>query len=213
MSPRAMGSAPFLKTLASALFAVLLSAATGIAKSPDDFLHRAAGKYVQGRLQEASVDVEEGLHLFPNDSRLKALAAQLKKMKDQQKKDQGGQDQQGGDQNKDKDKKDQKDSSGQGQQDGKQDQKDKDQEKEKEKEKEKEGQDKEKDKPKDGQEQPKPEEGKQGDSSGQAASPAKPGQMSKEEAERLLNSYQDDEKKEQKNKQRRGRPVEVEEDW
>ena len=38
--------------------------------------------------------------------------------------------------------------------------------------------------------------------------------MSKEEAERLLNSYQDDEKREQKNMQKRYRkPVEVEEDW
>jgi hypothetical protein len=38
--------------------------------------------------------------------------------------------------------------------------------------------------------------------------------MSKEEAERLLNSYQDDEKREQKNLQKRyKKPVEVEEDW
>ena len=38
--------------------------------------------------------------------------------------------------------------------------------------------------------------------------------MSKEEAERLLNSYQDDEKREQKDMQKRYRKrVEIEEDW
>jgi hypothetical protein len=38
--------------------------------------------------------------------------------------------------------------------------------------------------------------------------------MSKEEAERLLNSYQDDEKREQKDMQKRYRKrVEAEQDW
>jgi Ca-activated chloride channel family protein len=197
------------------LFTVFLAAAfpgiAGAAAKPvDDYLHGGAAKYIQGRLQEAGVEVEEGLRRYPDDSRLKALAAQLKNMKDQQKKDQGGQSSQGGDQNKDK--QDKQDSSGQGNQDGKKDQKD---QKDKDKEKEQEDKDKDKDKDKGGQDQkPQPEEGKEGDSSGRAAAPAKPGQMSKEEAERLLNSYQDDEKREQKQMQKRNRqPVEVEEDW
>ncbi|GEM_PF-1435572 len=192
------------------------TAPTYAAKSADDYVHGAGAKYIQGRLQEAGVDVDEGLHHYPGDTRLKALADQLKKMKDQQKKDQGGQSSQGGDQNKDK--QDKQDSSGQGQKDGKdgkKNQKDKD-EKQKEKDKEQAGKDKDKDKDNGGQgeQKPQPEEGKQGDSSGQAAAPAKPGQMSKDEAERLLNSYQDDEKREQKNMHKRNRqPVEVEEDW
>jgi Ca-activated chloride channel family protein len=191
--------------------------AAAAAKPADDYLHGGAAKYIQGRLQEAGVEVEEGLRQYPNDSRLKTLANQLKNMKDQQKKDQGGQSSQGGDQNKDK--QDKKDSSGQGGQDGKKDPKDqkdqKDKDKDKEKEKQKEQEAKDKDKDKGGQDQkPQPEEGKEGDSSGQAPAPAKPGQMSKEEAERLLNSYQDDEKREQKQLQKRNRqPVEVEEDW
>ena len=179
----------------------------------DEYVHHGAAKYIQGRLQEAGVEVEEGLRHFPNDARLKALADQLKKMKDQQKKDQGGQDSQGGDQNKDK--QDKKDSTGQGNKDGKQDEK-KDDHKDKDKDKEKQdGKDKDKDKgDQDQDQQAKPEEGKEGDTTGQAAAPAKPGQMSKEEAERLLNSYQDDEKREQKNLQKRyKKPVEVEEDW
>jgi Ca-activated chloride channel family protein len=199
-----------LALLASAFLAALPGAKTS-GGTADDYVHGGAAKYIQGRLQEAGVEVEEGLRHYPNDARLKALSDQLKKMKDQQKKDQGGQDSQGGDQNQDK--KDQKDSADQGK-DGKQegkkdDQKDKGKEKEKDKQ---EGQDK--DKGQGDQEQAKPEEGKEGDSTGQAAAPAKPGQMSKEEAERLLNSYQDDEKREQKNLQKRyKKPVEVEEDW
>ena len=204
-------------------FMLFLSLAAGAyaAKPVDDYVHGTGAKYIQGRLQEAGVEVEEGLRRYPDDARLKALADQLKKMKDQQKKDQGGQDSQGGDQNKDK--QDKPDSSGQGKQDGKKDEKDKqDEEKAKEKAKEEakkeEGKDKEQEKDKGDQEnqaqKPKPEEGKDGDSSGQAPAPAKPGEMSKEEAERLLNSYQDDEKREQKDMQKRYRKrVEVEEDW
>ena len=200
-------------------FMLFLSLAAGAyaAKPVDDYVHGTGAKYIQGRLQEAGVEVEEGLRRYPDDARLKALADQLKKMKDQQKKDQGGQDSQGGDQNKDR--QDKPDSSGQGKQDGKKDDKDKqDQEKAKEEAKKEEGKDKEEEKDKGDQagqaEKPKPEEGKEGDSSGQAAAPAKPGEMSKEEAERLLNSYQDDEKREQKDMQKRYRKrVEVEEDW
>ena len=201
--------------------AVAFLGAAAAAKSVDDYLHGGAAKYIQGRLQEAGVEVEEGLRRYPDDSRLKALAGQLKNMKDQQKKDQQGQSSQGGEENKDKQNK--QDSSGQG--DGKQDPKEKDQkdkdqkDKEKEKGKEQEGKDKEKDKGEgqgqDPQDQkPQPQDGKEGDSTGQAAAPAKPGQMSKEEAERLLNSYQDDEKREHQQMQHRQRKkVDVEEDW
>jgi Ca-activated chloride channel homolog len=201
------------------VFILFLSVAATVhaAKSVEDYVHGTAAKYIQGRLQEAGVEVEEGLRRHPDDARLKALADQLKKMKDQQKKDQGGQDSQGGDQNKDK--QDKPDSSGQGKQDGQNNEKDKqDEEKAKDEAKEKEGKDKEQEKDKGDQDsqaqKPEPDEGKDGDSSGQAAAPAKPGEMSKEEAERLLNSYQDDEKREQKDMQKRYRKrVEVEEDW
>lgn len=189
----------------------LLSAAGAFAKTAEDYLHGGASRYIQGRIQEAALEIEEGLRLFPNDPKLKALAGQLKQMKDQKKQDQGGSDSQGGDGSKEnQDKQDpQQGKDGQGQ---KQDQ---DQDKEKQDQKEQEGKDKEKDKGagEAGDQKPPEDDGKQGDSTGQAA-PVPPGQMSKEEAERLLNSYQDDEKREQKNLQRRYRkPVEVEEDW
>ena len=193
---------------------ILVAAGSAAAKSAEDYLHHAASKYIQGRLQEAGVEVEEGLRQYPNDPRLKALAGQLKQMKDQQKQDQGGSNSQGGDGSKEKDKQEKaQNQDGEGKQ---QDQKEKE-EQEKEKQKQ-EAEQKEKDKGKEGQgkEQPQPEKGKEGDSTGGAngAEPVKPGQMSKEEAERLLNSYQDDEKREQKNIQKRfKKPVEVEEDW
>jgi Ca-activated chloride channel homolog len=202
---------PFMR---ACVFLCLAAASSSLAKSAEDYLHGGASKYIQGRIQEASVEVEEGLRLFPNDSKLKALGGQLRKMKDQKKEDQGGNNSQGGDGSKEKDKKPpEQGKDGQ----GKDQQKDQGQDKQKEQEKEKDGKDKdpkEKDKGAGDQgDKPPKEDGKAGDTTGRAA-PVPPGQMSKEEAERLLNSYQDDEKREQKNLQKRYRkPVEVEEDW
>ncbi|MBW8889722.1 MAG: hypothetical protein JF616_18345 [Fibrobacteres bacterium] len=215
-------------SLRNAILALALAAGLAAAKGAEDYLHGGASLYIQGRLQEASVEVEDGLSKYPNDARLKALANQLKSMKDQQKKDQGGGESQGGQGSQQK--QDKQDSSrnkdGQGKQDqnqSKQQQKEqqkKDQDKDKQ-DKDKQGgdkdQDKDKDKDQNGQQNGPPPEaqpGKQGDSTGKGAAPVPPGQMSKEEAERLLNSYQDDEKREQKNMQKRSRKqVEVEEDW
>ena len=182
-----------------------------------DYLHAGAAKYIQGRLQEASVEVEEGLRLFPNDSKLKALAGQLKSLKDQQKKDQSdGGGSQGADDSKPKG--DKKDSSSQGDQQNK-DQAKKDQEKKDQKKNQGKENEQDKAKEKENEAKKQAEEGKtkdqnKPDSGGQAAAPVKPGELSKEEAERLLNSYQDDEKREHQEMQRRQKsPVGVEKDW
>jgi hypothetical protein len=198
------------------LLSICLFAGIAAAKSADDYLHGGAARYVQGRLQEAAVEVEEGLRQYPRDSRLKALSDQLKKMKDQQKQDQGGSNSQGGDGSKEKDKQDsaQGNQGQQKDQQGKQDQDKQDKQKDEGKDKDGKDQDKNKDNGGEGEKPPQPDQGKEGDSTGKPAAPVKPGQMSKEEAERLLNSYQDDEKREQKNLQKRfKKPVEVEEDW
>jgi Ca-activated chloride channel family protein len=226
---------PLRKLLLILGLAAGLAPAGQLKRGVEDYVHGGAALYIQGRLQEASVEVEEGLRKFPGDARLKALEAQLKAMKDQQKKDQGGGEGQGGQGSQDK--KDQKDSgqnqNGQGKDQDKQDQQKQDQDKDqqkkdqdkdkqgggKDKEKEKDqdkDQDKDKGKDQGGQDGQPPQEkpGQEGDSTGKGAAPVPPGQMSKEEAERLLNSYQDDEKREQKNMQRRYRKqAEVEEDW
>jgi len=212
-----------MSSLRKAMLALCLLAGFAAAKSAEDYLHGGASLYIQSRLQEASVEVEEGLRKYPNDSRLKALADQLKSMKDQQKKDQGGGESQGGQGSQQK--QDKQDSSqnkgGQGKQDQNPSQQQKDQQKKDQdkgkQDKDKQGGDKDKDKDQNGQQNGQPPEaqpGKEGDSTGQGAAPVPPGQMSKEEAERLLNSYQDDEKREQKNMQKRYRKqAEVEEDW
>jgi hypothetical protein len=194
----------------TALRVLLLAIALGAtlpaaAKEAADYFHGAAYKFVTGRHQEASVEAEDGLRQFPGDAKLKALADHIRRMKNQQRQDQGSQGQGKSDQGKDD--KDQEGKQGDQGQDDKQDQKDpqKDQK-----------QGPEDDKGKDGQDAPRPESDDKGgkDSTGEAMAPVKPGEMSKEDAERLLNSIQDDEKKEHKQQQRRYRKkIEVEQDW
>jgi len=206
------------------ILVVALAAGLAAAKGVDEYLHGGASLYIQGRLQEASVEVEEGLRKFPDDPRLKALAAQLKAMKDQQKQDQGGGEGQGGQGSQQKQNKPDSSQNGQGKdqkkdQDKAKDQQKQDQQKDQGKDKQDADKDKGKDQDKDkegrqGGQPPQAKPGQEGDSTGKGQAPVPPGEMSKEEAERLLNSYQDDEKREQKNMQRRYRkPVEVEEDW
>ena len=82
-----------LSRLVFALALVIgIGALWGSDRTAEDYLHGGGAKYIQGRIQEASVEVDEGLRQFPHDSRLRILAAQLKSLKDQKKKDQGGSD-------------------------------------------------------------------------------------------------------------------------
>ena len=197
-----MSARTFLFWLCLSVFAAFRPA---MAATAEDYLHGGAGKYISGRLQEASIEVEEGLRHFPQDAKLNTLASLLKQMKDQQKQDQqGGDSQKNDDQNKQKDKdKNQGKGSDQDKQKG-----DKDSDKNKDQEQPKDENDK-----KDKEEQDQNSKQPPRDSSGKAGSPVKPGQMSKEDAERLLNSYQDDEKKDHQRQGRPSRKVEVEEDW
>lgn len=185
----------------------MLWAALGVtpawSKAPEDYFHGASHKFVGGRLQEASVQAEEGLRLFPDDAALKGLVAHLRSLKDQKKKDQGSQGSSGGDQGKEDQQK--KDDAEGGDKDQEKDKQEAKQDEQKEQDKGKEGQDQ-------GQDEADSKDGK--DSTGEAMAPVKPGEMSKEDAERLLNSIQDDEKKEHRQMQRRYRKkVEVDQDW
>ncbi len=163
------------------------------AKSAEDYYHGASYQYVAGKIQEASVEAEEGLRLHPRDAKLRMLAEHLRDMKDQQRGDQGqgeGQDKNG---NPDRN------------QDGKNDRDDKDENPD--------------DRNRDGDEGDEGDEGKDGDAQGERPdedarneprndeterdgdgrddNAPQPRAMSEEEAERLLNSFADDEKKEQ----------------
>src|SRR5690606_12649665 len=62
---------------------MLLGAATASARSAEDYYHAAAHQYVAGKIQEASVEAEEGLRLYPGDAKLRMLTAHLRDMKDQ----------------------------------------------------------------------------------------------------------------------------------
>jgi outer membrane biosynthesis protein TonB len=193
-----------------------------LGRSAEDYFHGAAYKYLAGRHQEAAVEVEEGLREHPGDPKLQMLSDVLKQMKDQQRQDQnqsgGGDSKQNPKDKKDqKDQKDGKDPNKDSQNQGKDDQK-KDSQDKKQDSKDKQNQDKDSNKDKNQQPQPKPED-KQGqqpkDSSGQGGQARRmPGQMSKDEAERLLNSFIDEEKKAHQDKQ--GKPAEggqPEQDW
>ena len=185
----------------SAFFAFLFGfLSIAAAKSADDYYHGSGYKYIAGRQQEASVEVQEGLRNFPDDPRLQSLASLLKKMQDQQKQDQNQEGE--GEKQPDSDQKEK-------------DSQDKKNEKPGEKQPDKSPQDSsgkdEKKQPDKADKQP-PQDSSREDS--QAAGQPKPGQMSKEEAEQLLNSFADDEKKEQRKlRAHPGKQPQVEQDW
>ena len=206
-----------MKSLTLCLLFVALTFGFTFGKTAEDYLHGAAYKYIAGRMQEAGVEAEEGLRAYPDDPKLRNLDDLLKQMKDQQRQDQnqsGGSDSKDK-QNKDKkDSKDQKDQKGQGKDSQNQDKDSQKNDSDKgQNQKDSSGQDKNKEQP-----QPKPgEKNSQSpkDTMGQGGQPKRmPGQMSKEEAERLLNSFVDEEKKTQENRQPpRKRSESNQEDW
>ncbi len=172
------------------LVVFLFAAAVAHARSADDYYHGAAYRYVEGKLQEAGVEAEEGLRRYPGDAKLRALAEQIRKMSDAQRGGSGGGE---GDRDEGKDpKKPPRDDSGDENPDDKPRQDSG------------EGQD-----PKDAPPSPRDESGR--DDGREAPGP---GEMSREEAERLLNSFADDEKKEQAERRRAiGRRAGTEQDW
>lgn len=191
-------AAPLLTAL---LLAAGISAAFG--KTADDYFHGAAYQYVAGKIQEASVEAEEGLRLHPDDAKLRTLAEHLRKMKDQQRGNSGKGD--GKDKN-DKNKDDQKKP---GDKNGKPDDSDK---------KNKEGKDGDRKGDKEQKQPDKPQPPKPGEDpkekDGEGGKPPRPGKMNEEEAKRLLNSFADDEKKEQAERRRVLRQrAGTEQDW
>ncbi len=207
---------PTYRHLAFLLVVFGLFALAG-AKSSEDYFHAAANLYVQGRLQEAGNEVDHGLKENPADPKLSGLNSLLKQLKDQQRKDQN---QQGGGQKQNPDSQQNQDKNKN--QDGKNG--DQPQPSPSDSSQNKDKKDGKEDKP----EAKKPEtDTSQGSGKNQAendktppdssqggqADKPKPGQMSKEDAERLLNSFENDEKQSQHDRQAPRRQVDVEEDW
>ena len=181
---------------------VLLFAQPAFSKSADDYFHGSMFKYFGGRNQEAKLEIEEGLRQYPNNERLKNLAGLLKELDEQQRQEQS----QSGD----------PEESDENSEEGK-DRKNKDSENAEKKRQAQNGKDTL------GNQNDSLAENKEGkrdsissDSSARdtvSSGRPKPGQMSKEEAERLLNSFADEEKKEQRNRRKAGKRVESEQDW
>jgi len=175
-----------------------------LAKTADDYYHGAAYKYFAGRHQEAGVEVAEGLRAHPRDERLQNLAGLLEQMKDQQRQDQnqggGGEPQNDPDsppdpgENRPQDPQAGQDPPPEGGPD------------EEEKKKKQPGEES-------ASAQDGPDSTGKGESAEQSEPPPRPGQMSREDAERLLNSFADDEKKEQRDLRRTPKRSEVEKDW
>jgi len=177
----------------------LLSAVSVHARSAEDYFHGGAWKYVSGKHQEALIEVEEGLRQYPDDAHLQKLADQLRKMKDQQNPSGG----KGDNKDKNKDKKDpgkdQDKNKDPGKKDGDKKPEDKDN---------KDGK-----KPPEQPPEPKDGDGKKSEGKNPAGAPP-PGQMSEDDAKRLLNSFVDDEKKEQRERQKLLRKrLQSDQDW
>lgn len=183
---------PVLILIATGLFTATTASAQ--LAPADDFFHSGAQLYISNNIPQAKEVVEMGRKLYPEDVQLKKLEELLKQQQDQQQQQQ--------DQQKQQDQKDQqqkqKDKSDQQKQDEK---KDADQKKDEEKKSEEQKKDS-GDKPKD----EKPEE--------QPAQPVKPGEMTPEEAKRLLDAQKGNEQllqlKPQEKPRDNSRPVK---DW
>ena len=136
------------------------------AQSADDFFHTGAQAYLTNNTAVAKQQVDKGLKLYPDDIKLKKLDELLKQQQQQQNQQQQQKQQQQSQQNQSQSKQDQQ----------KQDQK-------------KEAEQKKQEQPK--QDQQKPE--KQDDKEPPKEQP-NPGQMTPDEAKKLLDSQKSDEK-------------------
>jgi Ca-activated chloride channel family protein len=187
------------RLLLSLLTLLLLALSPALGKTADAYFHGGAYKYVAGKHQEALIEVEEGLSHYPDDKALQQLAEQIRKMKDNQDPSKNKQDGKGDDKK--------KNDKGDDKKDPNKDKKDGDKKPDENKDK----KDK-KDDPKDSKDPKEDDKDKQKGKNPAGAPP--PGQMSEEEAKRLLNSFADDEKKEQRERQKLLRKrLETDQDW
>jgi Ca-activated chloride channel family protein len=193
-----------VKTLMNiAAFMCALAFQPAQAKSADDYFHGASSLYVAGKIQEASVEAEDGLRLNPGDAKLRMLAEHLRKMKDNQRPDKNkGDGKDNKDQKDPKNPDDSKDPNKNPKNSDKQDPNKKGDGKE---------DDKDKQPPKPGDENGKDKDDK---NKGDGKQAPQPNRMSEEEAKRLLNSFADDEKKEQAERRKAVRQrAGTEQDW
>lgn len=168
-----------LRLLISRLSISLLALAAQkvCAQSAEEFFHGGAQSYLSNNVEGARQEVDKGLKLYPDDLKLKKLDELLKQQQQQQQQNQQQQQQQ-------KDQQQKQDQQNQSKQDQQQ---------------QKQKQDEEKQKQQDQQQQQKPKEQQKGEQQKQdedqkpKEQQGKPGEMSPDEAKKLLDSQKGDE--------------------
>jgi Mg-chelatase subunit ChlI len=167
-----------MKTLSKiTIIAALMAVNFVLAQNADDYFHLASNFYINGNAAQAMGSIAKGLQKFPTDSKLQALKNKIEEEREQQQNQQNQNEKQNQDQKEDQAQKDQQD-----QQEKEEQQRRQEQERQAAKE----------------NEQKQDEEQEQVE----AEEPSED-ELSKEEAERILQALQEDEKEAQKKK----RPV------
>src|SRR5262245_856596 len=77
--------------LSVSLFVIVLNRAEAQVRPADDFFHSGARSYLTNNVDEARKEVDMGLKLYPDDSKLKKLDALLKQQQQQQQQNQQNQ--------------------------------------------------------------------------------------------------------------------------
>jgi Ca-activated chloride channel family protein len=152
----------------------------------DDFFHSGARFYISNSIPQAKDVVEQGLKLYPDDEKLKKLEALLNQQQQQQQQQDQQQQQQNQSQSQQQKQQDQQKSEQQKQQD----QQKQDEQKKAQADQKKDDQQKQQD-----QQQQQADKQKEQDDKDKAAEaqPAKPGEMTPEEAKRLLDAQKGNE--------------------
>ena len=151
------------------------------AQSADDFFHSGARSYLSNNVAGARQEVDKGLKQFPNDDKLKKLDALLKQQQQQQQQNQQQQNQQ------------QQNQSQQNQQQQKQNQQQQSQAEKQKQDEEQKKQQEQQQKDQQPQQNPQRDQEQQGDKDKQKEDETPPGQMSLQEAKRLLDAQKNDE--------------------
>jgi Ca-activated chloride channel homolog len=159
---------------------------------PEDFFNSGAQLYISNNIPGALERVELGLKTYPDDEKLKKLEQLLKQQQQQQQQNQQQQQQNQQQQQQNQQQKNQQNQQNQSQQQNSQDQQKQDEEKKKEEEQKKQEQQKQQEQQQQKQAAQKKDDEKK-DQQEQEAQPVKAGQMTPQEAKRLLDAQKDNE--------------------
>ena len=190
-----------IKNTLATVFFVLLAVAPVMGQSAQDFFHSGARTYVDARLPEALNYVESGLELEPDNARLRALKEKIEEELENQQQQQG-------------DNNEQSSEDQQNQQDNQEQNSDQEQQESDEEQESEQDQQSEEEQQQDGEPQEGEESEQEQQNSPDQQMPPDTDQLSKEQAERILQALENEEEKLLREVQKiKGRPRRVEKDW